>query len=352
MEKIHAVVIPALDPDERLLRLVEETRALFDPLFVIVDDGSGEESCVLFDKLEKSGCIVLRHPVNLGKGAALKNAARYISKNYPNVVGYITADADYQHSPEDIWRVASALNENSDALILGVRDFSGKGVPRKSRWGNRITSAVFYLQTGVRGLDTQTGLRGVPQKYMRCCGQVKGERFEYEMNMLLKMAKEDAAFIRIPIRTLYIGQNRSSHFRPLKDSARIYWEIIKFSLSSLVCSGIDILLFVLFRALIFCGGEIGIMLSVAAARVFSGVCNFLINRNMIFTKGGNVVGAWVRYAVLFVCIMLAGGALTQVFVACGITEIIAKMAADVILFVFSFGIQKFFIFSAKRGAQP
>ncbi len=137
------VVIPAYNPDNRLVTLVETTERLFSPSFVVVDDGSNEGTRPIFDHLESHGADVLHHNKNRGKGAALKTAARHIEKHYPTTLGYVTADADYQHRPVDIRRVAAALEKNQQSLVLGVRDFCSPSVPWKSRWGNRITSAVF-----------------------------------------------------------------------------------------------------------------------------------------------------------------------------------------------------------------
>ncbi|MDR1913482.1 MAG: bifunctional glycosyltransferase family 2/GtrA family protein, partial [Clostridiales bacterium] len=317
-----AVVIPSFNPDERLIQLVEETRSLFDPIFIIVNDGSDTKANWIFDKLESIGCDVLPHSANRGKGAALKTAAHHITKFYPDIDGYITADADYQHNPEDIQKVAFALSANTDSIILGVRNFDGKDVPTKSKWGNRITSAVFYLQTGIKGLDTQTGLRGIPRKWIHRCEQIEGERYEYEMNVLLEMAKIGVRFVKVHIQTLYIEQNRSSHFRPVKDSALIYREIMKFSLSSFICAGIDLSLFSLFRAFIFQDSAAGIIFSTVAARLLSGTINFFINRNVVFQSKGELSRSWIKYAVLFTCNMFISGAATHFIALSGMPEFI------------------------------
>ncbi|GHU80255.1 hypothetical protein FACS1894191_5070 [Clostridia bacterium] len=236
-EKI-IVAIPAYNPDERLTQLIKEIRAVWDPVIIIIDDGSKQDVKWIFTKLETEySCDILHQAYNQGKGAALKTVANHIVNAYPKSIGYVTADADFQHMPEDIRRVARILEEHPDSLILGVRNFDSKDVPNKSKWGNWITSAVFDMQTGIHNLDTQTGLRGIPHKYAEECGRIGGERFEYEMNMLLWMARNHVPFIKVPIQTVYMERNRSSSFRPLRDSARIYWNILKFGFSSLVCAG-------------------------------------------------------------------------------------------------------------------
>jgi len=230
----YAIVIPALNPDERLIDLAEELRNGGEekPLLIIVNDGSGEKSFPVFQKLADIGCTVLRHSQNRGKGAALKTAFRFIAENYPDISGCVTADADCQHTPGDIRRVKSELiNDAGEFLILGVRDFSGKEIPVRSRFGNRLTASVFRLITGVKCSDTQTGLRGIPRKYIPLCAKIPGERFEYEMNMLLYLSRE-LPFLSVPIETLYEEKNIKSHFRPMTDSLIIYAQIINFSLSA------------------------------------------------------------------------------------------------------------------------
>lgn len=224
----HALIIPALKPDERLVQLVKEVRAIAPNLqIVVVDDGSGPACGHLFDQLKfMYDCILCRHPENYGKGAAIKTGIGHMKQRCPGCAGYITADADGQHRPVDILNVAKALGRHPGHLILGTRDFSRKQVPFKSRWGNRITSGVFHLTTGTACPDTQTGLRGIPARYAELALDVPGERFEYEMSFLMAAARQSIPFMEVPIGTIYLDGNRSSHFRPVRDSARIYGIIL------------------------------------------------------------------------------------------------------------------------------
>lgn len=154
------VLIPSLEPDERLSRYVA---ALLEKGFehiVVVDDGSGPDYRPIFDALAAMpGCEVARHEVNRGKGAALKTGYALIAERFPACSGVITADADGQHTVEDVWRLAEALTRGGRKLYLGSRDFSLPHVPKKSRYGNWITSGVFRLFYGQWLPDTQTGLR-------------------------------------------------------------------------------------------------------------------------------------------------------------------------------------------------
>ncbi|MDR0948944.1 MAG: glycosyltransferase family 2 protein, partial [Lachnospiraceae bacterium] len=143
-----AVIIPAFDPDERLVEMIRRLCSMGAKDIIVMNDGSCENCMRRFSLVEKQfGVVVLSHPLNRGKGAALKTGMRYLLTNIPEVIGCVTADADGQHTPDDIARVALRLKENRECLILGSREFSGKKVPWKSCAGNKITSVVFRLQT-------------------------------------------------------------------------------------------------------------------------------------------------------------------------------------------------------------
>ena len=197
-----AVVIPSLAPDAALPDYVS---ALLERGFgrvVVVDDGSGPDYAAIFAALEVlEGCKVLRHEVNQGKGRGLKTAFGYIL-GCPELEGIavVTADADGQHSIEDVCRVALDALEQPDGLVLGARDLRQAHVPAKSKAGNRATSLAFRALYGPYLPDTQTGLRGFPYGLLAWCAEIKGERYEYEMNVLIR-----AAWEKVPIRHVEIA---------------------------------------------------------------------------------------------------------------------------------------------------
>lgn len=209
-----AVLIPVCDPTERLLRLLEDLGRRFRRI-VLVDDGSVSGR----DYLREAEPLVeklLVHEKNLGKGSALKTGLAYIGES----ADVVTADADGQHAPDDIERVAKALATHRDGLVLGVRAFDGK-VPLRSRFGNFWTRIWFWFATGLWVSDTQTGLRGIPSELVRRVASLPGARFEYEMAMLADTRLHAERPLEIPIRTIYIPGN-VSHHRPLADTRLIY----------------------------------------------------------------------------------------------------------------------------------
>ena len=160
-----------------------------------------------------------------------------------DVAGVVTADADGQHLPDDIVRVAEKLFEWPDSIVLGSA-FRGD-VPLRSRMGNAITRKVFNFLSGQRVRDTQTGLRGLPASALPDMLKLPGERYEYEMNMLLEAPRFGLKLREIGIETVYIDNNSGSHFNPLKDSWRIYKSILMFAASSMLAFVIDFVLFTL-----------------------------------------------------------------------------------------------------------
>ena len=182
---------------------MKKLREKCDFSIIVVDDGSSEECQAIFEKLDGLA-TVLHHEVNLGKGGALKTAYTYIQEQgqYGTV---ITADADGQHKVWDIFRVANQSQDNPNQLILGARAFSGK-VPLRSAFGNKLTRFLFKQQTGVAVTDTQTGLRAFTTNMIPFMLDIEGQRYEYEMNVLLAASKA-FPILEVPIKTVYINDN-------------------------------------------------------------------------------------------------------------------------------------------------
>ena len=158
----HAVLIPAYRPSAGLLDLVGDLSARGMNAILLVDDGSGPEFREIFHQAARfPGVQILRHAVNLGKGAALKTGINHALCVFPELIGIVTADADGQHHPEDIVRVADGLRQHPGALVLGCRTFDA-AVPLRSRFGNILTRKLIATLIGAKLQDTQTGLRGIP----------------------------------------------------------------------------------------------------------------------------------------------------------------------------------------------
>ena len=232
------LIIPAYEPDERLILLAKEIRKSEFEKVIIVNDGSGEKHNYIYSEAQRiigeERCILLIHDINRGKGRALKTAFEYVIKKMPDIVGVVTADSDGQHSVECIQKVMEALVDNRQNLILGVRQFDDDSIPWKSRIGNTLTLKIFKLLSGLDVQDTQTGLRGIPNAFVRELINVDGERFEFEMEMLIASVNK-YPIKQVPIKTIYESKsNHQTHFDPLTDSIKIYRIIFKRFLQSLL----------------------------------------------------------------------------------------------------------------------
>ncbi len=352
------VVLPSLDPDEKLLTVIDGLLEYGFQDILLVNDGSKPENLHHFETAAQHPQVtVLHHPENRGKGAALKTAFRYVLENRPEIQGVVTVDGDNQHHPADTRACTEHMLETG-RITLGVRDFSQPGVPARSRSGNRITSLVFKLFVGMVISDTQTGLRAIPRSVLSVLTAVGGDRFEFETNMLLEMKRKYISFEEINIRTVYIEENKSSHFRAVRDSIRIYKLILahffRYIFSSCASSVVDIgLFYALDMALI---GKLDsfwvTMLSTVLARFVSSLLNFYLNRRLVFRSHGNVLSSLWRYFVLAIPQMGAQAFLTWALcLLLGLGEEwsilrgIVYMAVMVLLFFFSFLIQQRWVFN-------
>src|SRR5262245_12901555 len=287
------VLIPAFNPGSALLDTVEDLARSGFRRFVVVDDGSGPESNGIFERLAARGdCAILRHAVTLGKGRALKTGLNHFLLYFPDQRGVVTVDADGQHTAQDAAAIARAVVERPKQLILGARLFSGK-VPLRSLAGNLLTRQVFGLLTGRRLRDTQSGLRGIPREAAPLLVQLGGERYEYEMNMLLEAPREGFGIIETPISTVYLDGNVSSHFNPLRDSMRIYFVLLRFSFSSLLSATVDT---GVFAAAYWLTSRLPGSLIVA--RLASSLVNFSLNKEFVFHSHVALAASVLKYYTL------------------------------------------------------
>ncbi len=348
-------IVPSFCPDEGFETVLRQLAQAGFCRILVVDDGSGPGYRPLFDLAAGlPGCEVLRHEKNLGKGRALKTAfARFLQQPY-GCLGVVTVDGDGQHSLEDVLRCAAALEENPHRLVLGVRDFLAPDVPARSATGNRLTRAALGLFFGLHVSDSQTGLRGIPADFAAQLLAVEGERYEFETNMLLEAKNRRIEFLEVPIRTIYIDCNASSHFRPVRDSLRIFAPLLRFAFSGLSSALVDILLFALlnwfFAALT---PAVRYLIAVAGARLCSALYNFLLNRNMVFKSSSNYGGSFLRYALLCAGQTLCSYGGTYFFSEfAGLPAVAAKILVDLFLFFVSFRIQRRWVFGTKYRQPP
>ena len=367
-----SIIVPSLNPDEKLKKTVSSLIDIGFTDIICVNDGSRED-CVKFFPDENEKITRLTHDVNRGKGAALKTAFAYILENRPDSLGAVTVDGDGQHAAEDVLRCAEKMVAEKDKIILGCRDFSEPQVPSRSKFGNRVTSGVFRLFLGLKISDTQTGLRAFPAKYYTDMLEVSGDRFEYETNMLLEMKARKIPYGEVKIKTVYIEENKTSHFRPIADSYRIYSRIIKFSLGrfvkffissvlSFLLDGALLYLFLLLCEKLFTVSfaektALSAALTFGAkllARVFSSFFNFSVNRKYVFSADNSYKSSLLKYYCLAVPIGIVSAVATGLLGLIPVfgTKLLITLlgyAVDCVLFIASYVFQKKWVFALQNG---
>ena len=337
------VLIPAYQPDARLPRLILELhRADPSSKIVVVDDGSGQKFSDIFEASATAGAHVISYENNRGKGYALREGftwIRDVAGDSPECV--VTADADGQHTLNDIFRVGRTCTDTGKS-VLGVREFVGH-VPARSRIGNTATSALFWLATGWKLKDTQTGLRAFPVALLPALLEVQGDRYEYELRVLLHLAKFRHPVTQIPIETIYEAGNPTSHFRPLQDSARIWAPLLKFAASSGVATVIDYVLVLVLNALTG-----ALFFPVIAARLVSASVNFAMNRRVFEATGVPLRRSALRYAALAVAVVGGSYTMLAVLTGIGMPLWIAKIIADTTMYLVSYSAQSRYVFAPAQ----
>lgn len=334
------IIIPSYNPKEKLIEIVKELKQNMLNNIVIIDDGSDDKT--IFNKLEND-CIVLHHTVNKGKGAAIKTGVLYASKYLTNIDFYVFLDGDGQHLIKDVQKVINCA-EKSKLITLGVRNLKDSNVPVRSKFGNKFSSIYFKLVTGKKLDDTQTGLRVIPYKYTDLLLKTDGERYEFEMNFLINIANKNISFDQVQIQTVYEDNNKESHFNTITDSIRVYKQPIKFVLSGLSSSIIDLIMFYLFNKI-----TKFVFMSSILARVLSGVYNFNINKYWCFKSYGKNEAK--KYFILFITQMLVTSTIMKLISLISNKLIPIKIMVDLIIFIINFIIQKRYIFKGEKNEK-
>lgn len=337
-------LIPSYQPTEIFCSLLQEIRLRDSSPIVVVDDGSGADYEAIFLRVkELPGTTVLTNAVNLGKGAALKHGMNHILVNHPACIGVVTADADGQHSTADILRIAAGFRERPDDVILGARQF-GRNVPFRSKLGNLVSRHVYRFFIGLNLSDTQTGLRGIPRSLMASCLSVRANRYEFETEQLVVVKSTGIPVREIPIETIYIDDNRASHFRPVLDSAQIYFVLLRYMASSLITAAIDILVF---ATIIAWSGDL--LLSNTVGRMVAIWAQFSLLQRFVFRLRGNAK-MFAAYLGLVVVSGVVSTAL-QIQIANVVPfPVAAKIIAEVSVFLFNFLFLRDLVFGASVNA--
>lgn len=359
-----SIVLPSLNPDGKLLSVIDGLLSAGFGDIILVNDGSDPSHLRYFEEASRHPQVhLLHHSKNRGKGAALKTAFRWFLEHRPQGIGVVTVDGDNQHRPEDTAACALRMKETKQ-VILGCRDFSVPGVPQRSLKGNRLTSAVFKIFCGMTLSDTQTGLRAIPTPFLESLCAVKGDRFEYETRMLLALRQENIPYGEVPIQTVYIEENESSHFRVVRDSVRIYASILshffRYTLASVLSAVVDTGVFSLLSMLLsgILSGLLFNAVCTGGARLTSSLLNFFMNKRLVFRSGTGTVRALLRYYCLAIPMLLLQLGLTHgTYLLFHIEDhrtllrTLIYVAVMSVLYILSFMFQQRWVFRSNSNAK-
>ena len=359
-----SVVLPSLDPDEKLHQVIEGLLEYGFSHIILVNDGSKPENLHYFEEeaaAHPEVITLLHHAVNRGKGAALKMAFNWFLVHRPDGLGVVTVDGDNQHHPADTRACCEKMLETGK-IVLGCRDFTLDHVPARSRFGNQTTSTIFKIFVGMTISDTQTGLRAIPRSELELLSTVSGDRFEYETNMLLALKENAIPFDEVKIRPVYIEENKSSHFRAIRDSWRIYKLILahffRYTVSSIVSFVVDAglmgLLTFLLKGLLTLIPALD-FLPTLIARAVSSLLNFFMNKKLVFLAKTDTRKSMIRYYLLAIPQLIAQSLLEMAaFGLFGIgpdragLRTLIHIIVMTVLFIISFTIQQLWVFAPDK----
>jgi glycosyltransferase involved in cell wall biosynthesis len=337
-------LIPSYQPTDILPGLLEELRRVTASPIVVVDDGSGAGYAAIFDRIRQMADVtVLANAINLGKGAALRHGMNHILVHHPDCIGVVTADADGQHAVADIVHVTEALQADPGKVVFGVRAFDTE-VPLRSRFGNTVSRHIYRFLIGIDLSDTQTGLRAIPRRLMELCLAIRANRYEFETEQLVVIKAHRMPVREIPIQTIYIESNRDSHFRPLRDSARIYFVLLRYSIASIVTEMADLAVFATVMA-----ASSDLIWSNLIGRLVAVWVQFMLLQSFVFRLRGGA-GTLAMYLGLVVVSGVISTALQLQIANIVPVPVVAKVMAEVLVFVFNFLFLRDFVFGRADDA--
>lgn len=338
------VLIPAYNPDEKLVRLISELTTQNFVAIIVVNDASRIDCAPVLEAVAKySNTIILDHAINKGQGGALKTGLEYILLRYKEITGVIHCDADGQHTVKDIVRTARDLEANPADLILGVREFGGD-IPFRSKFGNHLTCIIMQLLFRIKVSDTQTGMRGVPAAFIPYLLNISYNRFEFNTEMLLVSRKANIAIREIPIETIYIDKNASSHFNPLRDSIKIYFALFRYFFASLLTAAADYSVFIMAYGLIG-----NILYTNYLSRLIALAIQYALVNKLVFNSQEKMRKTFPKYLLLVIVSgFISTAIITYLTTRFSLNIIMAKLIAESLLYFANFVIQRELIFVNKK----
>jgi glycosyltransferase involved in cell wall biosynthesis len=221
-ERIVAV-IPALNAERSIGEVIRGTRKELESV-IVVDDGSTDRTSAI---ARTNGATLLRHVVNRGKGRALKTAFAYALQN--GFDGVITLDADGQHLPSEIPKLLRARRETMADLIIGGRSHHFEAMITRRRMANQISAWSIAKASGTHVTDSQSGFRFYSANLIRNV-KPRADGFALESEVIVRAGRGGYKVLTIPIELAVVDGVSTSHYRPINDTFRIAWIVLRTTL--------------------------------------------------------------------------------------------------------------------------
>ena len=360
----HVVIVPSLNPDERLISLVDELVHKNEFKIIIVDDGSDASFHDIFEKLQAfEDVVILKHDKNYGKGGSLKTAFSYCLKNFKEYSGIITIDCDGKHEVLDILKVSNELKSNPNSLVLGVRSLNKENSFKRNYIGNKMLNSSFKILYGLNIKDTQTGLRGIPMKELEWLSKIRGRHYDYEVNMLIQIKRRDIEIRQVPIKTVQFEGHKGTNYKTILDTIRIIslliFNIFLYSAASFGSAFIDVSTFFVSNTFIFAQMPIAerLLISTIISRTLSSLWDFSMNRKF-FTKSNKESQSqfkkqFYKYYLLWLFQMMISYSFVYLFsLFIHINASIIKAVVDITLALLSYQLQLRFVFASGSADKP
>lgn len=207
-------LIPAYNEADVIAGIVTSVRRRVSDV-VVVDDGSSDDTR---DRAAQAGAICLRLEQNLGKGSALRYALATIRAH--DFTHVLFMDGDGQHRPEDIRALTRVACDTGADLVIGCRMFHRQVMPRSRHFSNTVGSRLASRLVGQPVRDSQSGFRLARLASLRKLA-LRSTRYEFEMEVLIKMSRAGCRIAQAPISTVYDGHTPRSKMKPIRDTIRI-----------------------------------------------------------------------------------------------------------------------------------
>ncbi len=355
------IVIPAYNPPASFAEYIPElTKAGFHNI-IVVNDGSRTDKLPVFLKVGRTEATVLTHEENRGIGAALKTAMNYYQEHFRGETdGIITLNSDRLTPVEDVIKVAESLHNEQEmgsyAIVVGSRDLDSHLVTDWDYRMNLVMKLSYHMLMGVRLADPLSGIFGIPDLRVQHCIDVPSEGYSYETAML--MSFEKIGFLQVPIGYSVYEKGYEKVRRP-KDTFGIILTIIGkfilYSITSLIASVVDIIMFSIFTGITFRGSVFAILYGTICARLISASVNYLLTKHFVFHFKSDKAQKSAKSAGEFMALSAAQCLVSALVVSLlnallGGSAVGLKVLTDMVLFFVSYKIQHKYIFKDDRKA--